>query len=84
MDIEALRAKYAAAYDPEFEMPQDSGEESTDINDSDDDDDEDEEEDEEEEESEEGKSDAIEVSYDTITTWLLCFCFLRFVLYHFW
>ena len=50
MDIEQLRAKYAGAYDPDFEMPVDSGEESTDINDSDDDSDDEEEEDEEESE----------------------------------
>jgi hypothetical protein len=46
MDIEALRSKYAAAYDSDFEMPRASDEESTDINASDDDD---EDEDEEEE-----------------------------------
>lgn len=40
MDIESLRAKYAAAYDSDFEMPRDSDDESTDIADSDDDDEE--------------------------------------------
>lgn len=40
MDIEELRAKYAAAYDSDFEMPRDSGDESTDIGESDEDDDE--------------------------------------------
>ena len=51
MDIEALRAKYAAAYESDFEMPRDSGDESTDINDSDDDEDDEEEETEIEESS---------------------------------
>lgn len=32
MDIEQLRAKYAAAFDDDFDMPRDSDEESTDIN----------------------------------------------------
>ena len=44
MTIDELRAKYSAAYDDDFEMPDDSGDESTDINDSDDDETEDEEE----------------------------------------
>ena len=44
MSIEELRAKYAAAYDSDFEMPRDSGDESTDIADSDDDQDVDEDE----------------------------------------
>ena len=36
MDIEELRAKYAAAYDDDFDIPIDSDEESTDINETDD------------------------------------------------
>ena len=34
LDIEALRAKYAAAYDSDFEMPEDSEEETTEYEDS--------------------------------------------------
>ncbi|XP_052801568.1 helicase SRCAP-like isoform X2 [Mya arenaria] len=50
LDIEALRAKYSAAYDDDFEMPRDSDEESTDINASEDESEEEEEETEKEEE----------------------------------
>ncbi|WAR02083.1 DOM-like protein [Mya arenaria] len=52
LDIEALRAKYSAAYDDDFEMPRDSDEESTDINASEDESEEEEEETEIEEEEE--------------------------------
>lgn len=51
LDIEVLRAKYAGAYDSDFEIPDDSEEESTDINAS---------EDEEEVESE-GKSETFSI-----------------------
>lgn len=55
MDIEELRAKYAAAY--EIDMPVDSGEESTDIDQSDDEADEDSDDEEEDEDEEEEEAD---------------------------